>query len=106
MDESEIIRKLLSNFNSWKYLSLRVRAEVCLEAKRVNGRDERLDTYKKEVFLKKHIMWERAQFYLYGVERRPRDGCVLCDVSPAAGQDGVHGGDAVGGGLIGKKEEK
>ncbi len=53
MDESEIIRKLLSNFNSWKYLSLRVRAEVCLEAKRVNGRDERLDTYKKEVFFKK-----------------------------------------------------
>ena len=63
-------------------------------------------TRTKRVFLKKHIMWERAQFYLYGVERRPRDWCVLCDVSPAAGQDGVHGGDAVGGGLIGKKRGK
>ena len=52
------------------------------------------------------MWWERTCFYLYGVERRPRDGRVLCDMSPAAGQDGVDGGDAVGGGLMGKKRGK
>lgn len=41
-------------------LALRVRAQVGLEAERVDGRDERLD----------------------GVQRRAWDGCVLGDVTP------------------------